>query len=155
MGLRKLEQHERLIDAIDLKMSVFIAFYGAIVTGIFAGMFAIDLEKAAALMSPVTAMFFTLSLSCLTVGLYSSFEAFRPRSYYMDMRFADLVRYANQPPSEIREVFLPTLLKAVGHNEGVIGIKHRHAKRAVWSVFLALVGFLVAIVEIGIRTLRG
>lgn len=78
LGLKKIEEHERLVDALDLKMSILIAFFGAIITGVLAGVFTIDLAKMVQLTSIATRIILAFSLVCFTEYCRAGNVTFRP-----------------------------------------------------------------------------
>jgi hypothetical protein len=159
LGLRKIEEQEKLMDAIDLKMSVFIAFYGALVIGLMGlviGMMAVgDSGGIRPVVSGPSAIIFLGSVAAFVIGLFSAFQAYRPRMYYKGIRFADLMEYPATPAVEIRDVFLPTLRKATDHNDNVLAMKQRFATWAAWAVFIGVLGMLVGITEVAVRLFKG
>ena len=150
-GLKKLDDYVKLIDAIDLKMSVVIAFMGALDIGLLAAIFSSRADELRSLFPWWTKVGFGIGFVATGLGIYKAFQAFRFRQYYGGIPFEDLVKWTNESETRIKEVFLPTILDAIITDQLIIGKKQTHAERAVRYVFVALIAFLVSCAEIAVR----
>jgi len=97
------------------------------------------------------ALLFFLAVTFTGLALINAFQAFRLRQYYGSPRFADIFRWANEDPKQIKLVFLDTLLAAVNANDERLANKQFYANRASWLVLFSFLSFLFAIIAIGIR----
>ncbi len=152
-GIKKIQDQGRLIDALDLKMSVLIGFLGALIIGLLAGLLNSDPAKTKQILRWWSKLGLAVGAALVTASLYTAFQAFRPRRYSAGLKFSDLLPYTNEDTKNTKEVFLPTLDYGIKENEATIAIKQRHVKRAVWCVFLALLVFLASLGEVAARLL--
>lgn len=150
-GLKKIDDYVKLIDALDLKVSVLIAFIGALDIGLLAAIFSSRVEEVKATLSFFSKVGFGVAFTATILGIYTAFHAFRMRQYYSGIAFEDLVRWTNEREQRIKEAFLPTIRDAIIGNEAIIGKKQTWAAFAVWCVFIALLAFVASCAEIAIR----
>jgi len=150
-GQSKIEEQSRLHEAIDVKMGVLIAFLGALVAGLLAALFASEPTKVSTLLSGPAKIGLALAGALVIFALYFSFQAFRMRQFYAGIKFKDLVAWSNEEVRNIKQAFLPTLLKAVEENESKLRVKQQNAKRAIWVSLFVLLSLLGTATTIVIR----
>ena len=153
MGLKKIEEQVKNIEALDVKVAVLLGFLGTILVGFLALVFAAQPAAVKTLVSWLTSTLLLVGLIFTGLALVNAFQAFRFTVYYGSPRFSDLFRWANEDPRQTKLVFLNTLLAAVNGNDKRLEDKQTHANRAGWLVLFAFLSFLFAIIEIGIRLL--
>jgi hypothetical protein len=147
-GLSKIEEQARNHDAVDVKMGVLIAFFGALVAGFVAALFASEPSKVRALLSLPAMAGLAIVAVLVILALYFSFQAFRMRHFYTEIKFRDLIDWTNEEVKNTKSAFLPTLLEATKLNEHQLQVKQQNAKRAVWVSLLGLVFLLATAVAI-------
>jgi hypothetical protein len=145
-GAKKLEEHQKLIDSLDLKMGVLVGLLGAFIVGLLATAFSSEAAAFAARLPCGAKVLVALGLTLVGPGLYFAFQAYRVREFFAGARFQDLLEWTNEETRLTKNAFLPTVLQAVQENEGRIEFKQRNARYAVWAVFLALVALWFALI---------
>lgn len=116
MGMKKIDEQVRDIEALDVKVGVLLGFLGAVLVALLALVFAAEPSTLTALMGWQGRILLLLGIAFTGLALVNAFQAFRPRQYYVSPRFSDMFRWANEDSKRTKFVFLPTLLAAVSGN---------------------------------------
>jgi hypothetical protein len=153
-GLKKIEEHQKTIDSLDLKMGVLIGLLGAFIVGMLAAVFSGEAPGLAARIPCAGRTLLALGAVLVGVSLLFAFQAFRVREFFSGVRFQDLIEWTNEETRITKGAFLPTLLESVELNESRIKRKQRNAKAAVWFVFVALMIFLSSLIVIGLKLME-
>ena len=155
MGMKKIEEQVKDIEALDLKISVLLGFLGMILVGLLALVFSAEPTDVQTLVGWQTGVLLLLGVLFTGVALVNAFQAFRFRQYYGSPRFSDLFRWANEDPRQTKLVFLNTLLAAVNGNNERLENKQLYANRAGWFVLFSFLSFLFAIISVGVKFFLG
>ncbi len=154
VSTKRIDEQIKLIEAIDLKMSVLVGFLGTLIVGMLAGLLAVDISRIASLFSWTSKIGIGIAMGCVAFALVTAFQAFRTRQYHTHVSIEDLIPWANENPKVIKEVFLPTLVEAIRRNDRQVTAKTKNASRAVWSTFLAILSLLFALADFVFRMFR-
>jgi len=153
MGLKKIEEQLKDIEALDVKIAVLIGFLGTILVALLALVFSAQPATMKSLISWESTTMLFIGVTFTGLALINAFQAFRLRQYYGSPRFPDLFRWANEDPKQTKLVFLNTLLAAVNGNDDRLQNKQFYANRAGWLVLFSFLSFLFAIIVIGMKLL--
>ncbi len=155
MGMKKIEEQVKEIDALDLKIAVLFGFLGTVLVALLAVVFAAEQHRTNDLADWLGLFLLLVGVLFTGVAIFNAFQGFRIRQYSGSPRFEDLFRWADKDPKQTKYAFLNTLLTAVNDNNIRIGGKHSYANRASWFVFLGFLSFLFAIIAVGTRIFVG
>ncbi len=150
-GIKKIEEHQRTIDSLDLKMGVLIGLLGAFIVGMLAAVFSAEAPGLAAQLPWTGRVLLGLGVVSVGASLVFAYRAFRVREFFGGVRFQDLIEWTNEETRITKGAFLPTLLESVEWNESRIKRKQGDAKAAVRSVFFALMIFLLGLIAMGLK----
>lgn len=148
MGLRKVDEQLRTIEAIDSKMGILIGFIGtfaALLVGFFLGA---EPEKVQVLLMGWTPLFFYPSLIFLPFALVRCFQAFKIHDYFAAYQFPPMVEWANEDPRKTKNAFMGGVLKAVKGNAADIRRKRHYANQGTWLILFALALLLLVLVSL-------
>ena len=151
MGLKKIEEQVKTIEALDVKMAVLFGFLGTVLAALLALAFAADQEKAKNLVGWQGGMLLLLGVIFTGLAIVNAFQAFRIREYFGGPQFPHLFRWTNEDAKYTKHVFLYTILAAVEKNIKRLEEKQSSANRATWQVFLAFLSFLFVTIIASVR----
>ncbi|HUY15230.1 MAG TPA: hypothetical protein VMX16_16610 [Terriglobia bacterium] len=154
-GIKKIDQQEKLVDSLDVKMGVLVGFLGASIVGLLAAALTSEAGRMAHLLWRPTKVVFSIGIVLIVVCLYFAFAAFWTQDRSPGIRFQDLIKWTNEDAGVTKEMFLPTLLDAVDMNDGLLKRRQKWAKLAIISVFGALMVLWISIVLLGAQLLTG
>ena len=153
MGMKKIEEQMKNIEALDLKIAVLFGFLGTVLVALLALVFVAERSVVMTLIGWPGRIFLLLGVTFTGLAIVNTFEAFWPRLYYGTPRFLDMFRWANEDSKRTKLVFLNTLLDAISGNIHRLEHKQLYARRATWWVFLEFLSFLFAIITLIARLL--
>ena len=145
MGIRKIEEQLKEIEALDLKIGILFGFLGTVLVALLAVVFAAAPQMVGTI-GRLEQAFLLIGLTSTLLAIISAFQAFRVRQSYETLAFDDLHRCANEEPKETKRKFLNTLLVIVNDNIRKLTEKRRYWSWANWSVLFAFLSFLSAII---------
>lgn len=152
-GVKKIEQQEKLIDSLDVKMGVLIGLLGAFIVGLLAAVLTSEASHVILLVWGLTKVVFLLGIVLLFICLICAYQSFKARQYYYGIPFGDLIEWTNEDPGIAKTAFLPTLYDAIKGNDIELDKKQRWARRAIVSVFGALVVLCIGMMFLGAQAL--
>ena len=154
MGIRKIEEQLKEIEALDLKIGILFGFLGTVLVALLAVVFTAAPQSVAAMGWPEPP-FLLIGLISIGLAIYYAFRAFLLRQYYGIPSFSDLSLCAKEDPKKSKGAFLDLLLLITEGNLRRLTDKQRYARSATWSVLIAFFGFLFAIIAVVIRNSTG
>ena len=150
MGMKKIEEQVREIEAIDVKIGILLGFLGTVLVALLAVVFTAE-PKSVALVGRVEQTFLLGGLLFVGFAICFAFAAFRVSQYFGTPRFSDLFRWANEDPKQTKWLFLDILRDAVKGNIERLESKQRYARLATWFVLFAFLSLLFAIIGVGMK----
>ena len=144
MGMKKIEEQVKQIEALDLKIGILFGFLGAMLAGFLAVIFAASRENVTAVGLPEKLLLAGVVLT--PVAVVFTYKAFRLHAEEGTPRFQDIFPWALEDPKETKRVFLDTLREGVERIAVTVEAKQRNALRATRFVLFAYLAFLVAII---------
>ena len=153
MGLKKIEEQLKEIEALDVKLGILFGFLGTVLVALIAVILTAapgTIESAVGW--PVQMLLF-FGIVMTGLALINTFLAFRIRQYFGTPRYSDIVRWLHEEPKRAKFVFVDTLLEAVEGNSQRLEDKQIYTNRSIWRVFLGFLCFLFGIMIFSIRLL--
>ncbi|GEM_PF-4337483 len=150
-GIKKIDQQEKLIDSLDVKMGVLVGFLGASIVGLLAAALTSDAGRMAHLLWRPTKVVFSIGIVLIVVCLCLAYQAFKMRQYYDGIPFKSLVEWTNEDVGRTKEAFLPMLL---GYIDDHLKATQIWARRAIFWAFVTLIVLWVSLMLLGVQFLR-
>ena len=155
MGMKKIEEQLKEIEALDVKLGILFGFLGTVLVALIAVIFTVERATIESSLSWAVQLLLLLGIVLTGLALVNTFLAFRIRQYFGTPRFSDMVGWLYEDAARTKFVFVDTLLEAVTRNSQRLDDKQVYTNRAIWRVFLGFLSFLFGIIVYSIKLLLG
>ncbi len=154
--LKKIEQQQKLVDSLDVKMGILVAFLGTFIVGLLVAALTSEVSKVAPQLWLATKVIVLAGITLAGACLYFAFDAFKEgRQFFSGVRPRDLVSWVSEEVETTKKAFLPTILWAVDANDHQLSLKGDSARRAIIWVFFALGVLWVSLLLLGVQFTLG
>ena len=153
MGMKKIEEQLKEIEALDVKLGILFGFLGTVLVALLAVVFTAEQSAGKALVGWPGQVSFLCGTTSTGLAIVIAFFAFRKGRSSASPPYQAILPWVHGDPKHTKFAFVNTLLTAVEANDQSLKDKQGYTKWATWFAFLGFLSFLFAIIVMSSRLL--